>query len=270
MASGRLLDTAELARILDDLPTSLKWDIVQLALDLIGIVNPAADAASGMISLVRGDLLGAAISAVSIFPIGDAAKLVKFRKYRISIEQLVGHARRNERLARALETPLKQIDDLLGSIRGFVGEQSPTILHEFMQNVDGIRRAIARYMQHLAKLKRIDRFGVERVARKLGSSGDQYVGLAGRRITVNDVVDLLAGAAGPGRSALVRRQASEMLEALAMSDGWIVTAGRHASDSDATQHITILVNGVEGQFHLRVDKRGHLFEITQGRAGSPL
>ena len=55
-----------------------------------------------------------------------------------------------------------------------------------------------------------------------------------------------------------------------MSDGWLVTAGRHASDSDATQHITILVNGVEGQFHLRVDKRGHLFEITQGRDGSPL
>ena len=262
MASGKVLDTAELARLLDDVPASLKWDIVQLALDLAGIVHPAADAASGFISLVRGDLLGAAISAVSIFPIGDAAKLVKFRKYRTAIEQLIGHARRNPRLAKALAEPLRQIDELLGGIRGFMGEQSPAILNEFLQNVDGIRRAIARYRVHLAKIREIDRFGIERVARGLGRSGGQFVGHAGQRISVNHVVDLLAAAAGPGRSAVVRRQSSEMLERLAMSDGWLVTAGRHVSDSDATQHITVLVEGITGQFHLRVDKRGHLFEIT--------
>lgn len=259
-------NTAELARILDDLPTNLKWDIVQLALDVAGIVHPAADAASGMISLVRGDLLGAAISAVSIFPIGDAAKLFKFRRYRTAMETLVGHARRNERLARALETPLKQIDELLASIGGFVGEQKAEILQEFLQNVDAIRRAIARYLAHLAKIKMIDRFGIERMARKLGSSGSQFVGR--ERMSVNRVVDVLAAAAAPGsRSAVVRGPAKEMLENLAMSDGWLVTAGRHVSDSDATQHITVLVNGIEGQFHLRIDKRGHLFEITHGREG---
>jgi hypothetical protein len=262
MASGRLFDTAELARILDDVPTSLKWDIVQLALDLVGIVHPAADAASGFISLCRGDLLGAAISAVSIFPIGDVVKLAKFRKYRTAIEQLIGQARRNPRLAKALATPLKQIDDLLAGIRGFMGEQSPAVLNEFLQNIDGIRRAIARYRVHLAKLREIDRFGIERVARGLGRSGGQFVGHAGQRISVNQVVDLLASAASPGRSAAVRRQSGEMLERMAMSEGWMVTAGRHASDSDATQHITILVEGIPGQFHLRVDKRGHLFEIT--------
>jgi hypothetical protein len=261
MASGKALNTAELARLLDDVPTSLKWDIVQLALDLVGIVNPAADAASGFISLVRGDLLGAAISAVSIFPIGDAAKLAKFRKYRTAIEQLITHARRNPRLAKALAGPLRQIDELLAGIRGFMGEQSPAILNEFLHNVDEIRRSIARYRVHLARLREIDRFGVERVARKLGSSGGQYVGHGDQVVSVNHVVDLLASGASPGRSAAVRRQAGEMLEQMAMSDGWLVTAGRHASNSDATQHITIMIQGVHRQFHLRVDKRGHLFEI---------
>lgn len=266
----RYLDTAELARILDNVPTSLKWDIIQLALDLVGIVNPAADAASGFISLVRGDLLGAAIGAVSIFPIGDVAKLAKFRKYRASMEQLVGHARRNQQLARALQTPMRQLDELLGSISGFMGQQSAPVLNEFLQNLDGIRRAIHRYNEHLQKLRRIDRFGAERVARQLGRSGDQFVGHGDQVVTVNGVLEVLGNAAQPGRSAGVRRQANEMLEALALSDGWLVTAGRHASDSDATQHITILVEGVQGQFHLRVDKRGHLFEITQGPAGNPL
>jgi hypothetical protein len=264
----RYLDTAELIKILDDVPPTLKWDIVQLALDLIGIVNPAADAASAIISLVRGDLLGAAVGAVSILPIGDAAKLAKFRKYRASVEQLVAHARRNQRLARALEIPMRQLDDLLSNISGFMGQQSAPVLNEFLQNLDGIRRSIRRYQEHIQKLRRIDRFGAERVARQLGRSGDQFVGHHGRFVTVNGVLEVLANASGPGRSAAVRRQSEDMLEAMALSDGWIVTAGRHASDSDATQHITILIEGIQGQFHLRVDKRGHLFEITQGPGGN--
>ncbi len=62
VTSASKLSREELLRLLDDVPQSTRWDIVQLALDLVGLVNPAADAASGFISLLRGDLIGAAIT----------------------------------------------------------------------------------------------------------------------------------------------------------------------------------------------------------------
>ncbi len=61
VTSASKLSRDELLRLLDDVPQSTRWDIVQLALDLVGLVNPAA-AASGFISLLRGDLIGAAIT----------------------------------------------------------------------------------------------------------------------------------------------------------------------------------------------------------------
>ncbi len=61
VTSASKLSREELLRLLDDVPQSTRWDIVQLALDLVGLVNPAA-AASGFISLLRGDLIGAAIT----------------------------------------------------------------------------------------------------------------------------------------------------------------------------------------------------------------
>ena len=56
----------------------LALDITQMGLDIAGIFDPTpiSDGASGLISLFRGDFLGAGISAVSMLPyLGDAAKL---------------------------------------------------------------------------------------------------------------------------------------------------------------------------------------------------
>jgi hypothetical protein len=285
MAAARWLDSAELAKILDDVPSSVKWDFVQLALDLAGIVNPVADAASGIISLLRGDLLGAAISAVSVFPIGDVAKLAKFRKYRASLEQLVALARRNQHLAWALQRPMKQIDELLrGLAERFKGTQiNSSVLNEFLLNVDGIRRAIQRYNKHMQKLKLIKRFGAARIARKNGRSSGQWPfkgagspppGTEGTRnwydaqpVSVNEVVDLLESAKQSSRGQ-IKDQADRMIEALALSDPWYVTAGVHRSE-DATKHITLLVDDIAGQVHLELNKQGRLFLITYGKQGLP-
>ena len=55
-------------------------EITQLVLDLVGIVDPSgvSDAASGLISLFKGDWLGAGLSAMSMLPVGDV--LAKFPK----------------------------------------------------------------------------------------------------------------------------------------------------------------------------------------------
>ena len=255
---ARVPNADELRRMLDDIPADLRLDLLQLALDLLGIANPAADAASGVISLFRGDFFGAVTSAISIFPIGDVVKLGRFGRHRATMERLLGLARQNPTLARLLQMFMRTLDDLISSIRGFMGDAPPAIFDEFIQNLDGIRRALQAYWRHVAKLRRIDRYGVGRVARELGSSGGQFLGHGGEVITVNRLVDMLEGA-----SSGARRQAEEFLEQLAMSDGWRITAGIHPSATDATRHITVLVDGIVGQFHLRVDKRGHLFAITR-------
>lgn len=264
MGKAKYLDTSELARALDGVPNNVKWDIVQLACDLLGIVYPQADAASAFISLVRGDLLGVVTGVISIFPIGDVVKLANYQRYRRSVEALVAMARRNYRLARAMESAMRELNRALNSIGGFMGQQSQSIFAEFVQNLDGIRAAVRQYLD---RVRDINRFGVGRVARKAGRSGGQFVGHGDEVISVNRVVDLLEDATGRNT---VRDQAEEMLGLMAMSDRWLVTAGRHASDSDATKHITVLIDGIDGQFHIRVDKRGHLFEITHGPRGEPI
>ncbi len=255
---AKVPNATELARLLDDIPPQLRLDLLQLALDLIGIANPAADAASGVISLLRGDFLGAFISAASVFPVGDVLKLQRFGRHRAAVERLLGLARDNPRLARTLQLFMRQLDDLVSGIRSFMGDAPPAIFNEFVQNLDGIRRAQQAYWRHVAKLRRIDRYGVGRVARELGSSGGQFLGHGGQVISVNRLVDMLEGA-----SPAIRGEATEFLERLAMSDGWRITAGIHPSATDATRHIPVLVDGIVGQFHLRVDKRGNLWAITQ-------
>lgn len=254
----------ELLRLLDDVPAATRLDIVQLALDLAGIVNPAADAASGFISLLRGDLFGAAISFISIIPVGDVAKLAKFGRYRKAIEDVVGLANRNVRLARALEVPLKQIDEAIAGIQGTMGSQSSAVLTKFFDDLATIRQHIARFSMRMERIRMVDRYGVSTMARRLGRSGGQYAGTAGQKlslVSVNEVVDLLE-ASKNARTGLLRSKSKEILDMLALSSDWLVTAPVHRSASDATQHVTVLITGITGQFHLRLDKSGHLFDIT--------
>lgn len=70
----------------------LALDVVQFALDLVGIVEPtgAADGLSALISLGRGKWLDAGISGLSLLPyVGDLAKVGKLPKYLKSVREAI-------------------------------------------------------------------------------------------------------------------------------------------------------------------------------------
>lgn len=120
------LDSALYAQAsrLDDGATAsadeLKLDLTQAALDIAGIADPtgAADAASGLISISRGDWLGAGISAVgAILPYaGDAAKLGKLPKLLDTVDDSIALAKESPAAAAQLHKPLLALANILHRI----------------------------------------------------------------------------------------------------------------------------------------------------------
>ncbi len=97
----------------------LALDIVQFALDMVGIVDPTgtADAMSGLISLGQGKWLDAAISGVSMIPyLGDLAKTAKLPKYLRSIQEAVELAAKDAEFAARLRPALQKIKDTLDRV----------------------------------------------------------------------------------------------------------------------------------------------------------
>jgi DNA/RNA non-specific endonuclease len=83
----------------------LALDLLSLALDLAGIVDPTpvSDGANALIALGRGNWLDAAISGASIIPyVGDLAKAGKLPKYMKTVERAVALAKQSEKFAQAL------------------------------------------------------------------------------------------------------------------------------------------------------------------------
>ena len=77
-------------------------ELAELALDLIGIIDPtgAADAMSGLLSLAQGKVFDAIISGISIAPyIGDLAKTAKFSKYVHTIQNAIELAAKDGQFA---------------------------------------------------------------------------------------------------------------------------------------------------------------------------
>jgi len=67
-----------------------------------------------VISLLRGDWLGAGTSLVSFIPyVGDAAKLTRIAKYVRSVENAIELAAKSEKYADKLQPVLKQLHELL-------------------------------------------------------------------------------------------------------------------------------------------------------------
>lgn len=94
----------------------LGLDLTQMALDVAGLFDPTpvSDGANGVISLLRGDFLGAGISAVSMIPyVGDAAKLGKLGKWAETVTNGVELALKNSDFAKASGPALKKIADAI-------------------------------------------------------------------------------------------------------------------------------------------------------------
>jgi DNA/RNA non-specific endonuclease len=99
--------------------TDLTLDLVQIGLSIAGVFDPTpiSDGIDGLISLFRGDLLGAGISAVSMIPyIGDAAKLGKLGKFAETIAKAVDLAKLDPAFAKSIEPALKKIAEALDKV----------------------------------------------------------------------------------------------------------------------------------------------------------
>jgi len=108
-------DPAELARQ----KRELTLDLTQMALDVAGLIDPTpvSDGANGIVSLFRGDFLGAGISALGMIPyVGDLAKVGKLGKYVKTMERVVELARVDARFADAVRPVLQRIKGALDEV----------------------------------------------------------------------------------------------------------------------------------------------------------
>ncbi|HEY0172495.1 MAG TPA: hypothetical protein VGB98_15845 [Pyrinomonadaceae bacterium] len=98
---------------------ALALDLTQMGLDIAGILDPTpiSDGTNGVISLFRGDLLGAGISVVGFIPyLGDLAKLGKVKKWAEVVGRVVDMARTNARFAEFVRFGMQKIKGLLDRI----------------------------------------------------------------------------------------------------------------------------------------------------------
>lgn len=98
---------------------ALVLDLTQMGLDIAGILDPTpiSDGTNGVISLFRGDLLGAGVSVVGFIPyLGDLAKLAKVKKWAETVGRVVDMARTNARFAEFVRVGMQKIKGLLDRI----------------------------------------------------------------------------------------------------------------------------------------------------------
>ena len=94
-------------------------DLTQMGLDLAGTVDPTptADGFNALISLSRGDLTGAGISAISMIAyFGDLAKLGKLAEYPKKLARAIKLALKSEKFAKLLTPVLKRLRQVLERI----------------------------------------------------------------------------------------------------------------------------------------------------------
>lgn len=151
----RQLSPTDAKRFNDDLAAAsaaqkqeLLLDLGQIGLDVVGLFDPTpiSDGVNGVISLFRGDFLGAGISAVSMIPyIGDAAKLGKLGKWAETVAKAVDLAKTDAAFARAIRPALEKI---AGALDSAPLDKLPSGARETLEglkrNVDGALAPAAR------------------------------------------------------------------------------------------------------------------------------
>jgi len=113
------LEKAEVPPGLTPDQEKLYLDLLQIALDLVGIVEPTpfADLTNTAISVARGDWLGAGLSLAGVFPyIGDMAKLGKLGRWSETVTEVIDLAANNKAFAKTFKPILTKIDDAIDSI----------------------------------------------------------------------------------------------------------------------------------------------------------
>ena len=98
---------------------ALMLDLTQIGLSIAGIFDPTpvSDGLDGLISVFRGDWLGAGISVVSMIPyLGDAAKLGKLPKFLDTIANAVDLAKMDAAFAAAARPAFDKIAAALDAV----------------------------------------------------------------------------------------------------------------------------------------------------------
>ncbi len=134
--------------------TQLTLDLVQMALDLTGIVDPTpiSDGSNAVISLGRsvsslfsgewsaagGHLVNGAISVVGFIPaLGDLAKAGKIGKWAQTVSDAISMISRNPALAEKLLPTLREIRDLVNQIPQSALDALPASARESLQRMKG-------------------------------------------------------------------------------------------------------------------------------------
>lgn len=152
-------------------------DLGQLALDIIGIVEPTpfADSANAVISMTRGDWWGSLLSAAGVIPyIGDVAKLGKIRKYIRSFDKAVTLAQRSARFAKPVKAVAERI---LAAINRIPFDKLPDTARRMFQQ---LRQKLSDFLGGGGlRMTRLDRLTDETLRRVFGST--RNVGMLPRR-----------------------------------------------------------------------------------------
>lgn len=273
MSLTKLPDFKDLAKALDDLPRSTRLDLLQLVIDLGGIVDPSGtlDIAGAFLSLARGDLLGAAASTVSVLPFGDIAKAAKLGKYGESLRSVVTFASRRPELAATFKRSFRQIDELLTEVIRMAQKGGEGTAYVTRQ-LESMREPLRKYLRRVTN---IEKFGAAKQARRNGRLGRDPDGgplpggpfvdnkIRGSKISVNQTIDLLEDAIQRSSVKAVRDGAKSTLERMAMAESWEIRAFIHRSPkSEMNQHLNILIHGDPKQIHITLDAKGRLFRLT--------
>lgn len=165
----------------------LMLDVGQLALDLIGIVEPTpfADSASAVISISRGDWWGTLISGVSMIPyVGDLAKLGKLSKYSQSLEKAISLARKSTKLRKPLEAVC---DRIMAAIRKLPVDKLPQTARN---QIERIQKQLSDFLPGGGmKMSRLDKLTDETLRHVFGST--KNVGIL-PRANVRVIVDFFS------------------------------------------------------------------------------
>ncbi|WP_436716046.1 hypothetical protein U8335_28345 [Roseiconus lacunae] len=154
----------------------LLLDLGQLALDLIGIVEPTpfADSTNAIISITRGDWWGSLLSGVGVVPyIGDLAKFGKLPKYTRSFDKAMSIARRNPSFA----VPVRALASrILVAIRKLPIERLPISARRVLED---LHRKLSDFLGGGLRISRLDQLTDETLRLVFGST--KHVGLLPRK-----------------------------------------------------------------------------------------
>ena len=144
-------------------------DLTQIGLSIAGIFDPTpvCDGLDGLISLLRGDRVGAAISAVSLIPyLGDAAKIGKLHKFVNVVDRAADLARTDSTVARRVAPRVEQIGAALRAV------QEASLPQSLRSALGALRTRVDEFPMPGPLVRREQVFDVERLRETLERCGD--------------------------------------------------------------------------------------------------